>query len=115
MWLGPDGREMSEAEWHSEQVQCLGVRLEGATMAGLDELGTPIVADTLLYFMNAAPAPIMCTLPAFAIEPPRWEVILDTFDDRRAGQVSNGGAVYELAEHSLALFRLRRLREDRQP
>lgn len=114
IWLKPAGLEMTDAEWNSDQVRCLGVRLEGDAMSGLDEFGTPLVADTLLYLMNAAADPIRLTLPAFASDS-RWKVIVDTFDERRIGQISVGGAEYDLAEHSLALFRFRRPREDRQP
>ena len=115
MWLGPGGREMSEAEWNTDHVRCLGVRLEGEVTTGLDELGTPTIAETLLYLMNAAPNTVSFTMPAFAEGPPRWEVVMDTFDDRRAGRIHDGGTVYQLAEHSLALFRFRRAGEERQP
>ena len=115
MWLGPAGAEMTDAEWNSDQLQCLGVRLEGGAMAGLDGFGTPLVADTLLYLINAGSDPIRFMLPAFASDGPRWEVIVDTFDERRVGQISDGGAEYDLVEHSLALFRFRRSGEDRRP
>jgi len=81
----------------------------GAFFVGED--GAPIVGDTLVYLLNAAASPIPFTLPSFVAQP-RWENILDTFDAGREGQVFEGGAAYPLAEHSLAVFRLRRGGED---
>jgi hypothetical protein len=35
---------------------------------------------------------------------PRWETILDTFDDHRVGEIHDGAVSYALAAHSLAVF-----------
>ncbi|MBI4485973.1 MAG: hypothetical protein HY655_08190 [Acidobacteria bacterium] len=77
MWLAPDGREMTEAEWNASHVQCLGVRLTGDVIHEVDENGEPIVGDTLVYLLNAAAASIDFALPAF-VEQPRWECLVDT-------------------------------------
>lgn len=111
MWLAPGGQEMTEAEWNADHVQCFGVRLAGDAIGEVDEGGAPIVGDTLVYLLNAASTPISFTLPSFIVQP-RWENILDTFDDCREGRVVEGGSAYPLAEHSLAVFRLRRAGED---
>jgi isoamylase len=105
MWLTPNGKEMTEAEWHADHVKCLGVRLSGDAIGELDENGSPIVGDTILYILNASPVDVLFRLPSFA-DHPRWKTILDTFDDHRGGGIHDGGRDYPLAAHSLAVFSL---------
>ena len=111
MWLAPGGGEMTEAEWNVDHARCLGVRLAGDGIGEADEEGAPIVGDTIVYLLNAWSSHVPFTLPSF-IEHHGWEILLDTFDDRREGQVFEGGSTYPLAEHSLAVFRLRHAGED---
>ena len=111
MWLAPGGGEMTEAEWNADHARSLGVRLAGDGIDETDEDGAPIVGDTIVYLLNAWSSPVPFTLPSF-IEHHGWETLLDTFDDRREGHVFQGGSTYPLAEHSLAVFRLRLADED---
>jgi glycogen operon protein len=111
MWLAPSGREMTEPEWNAGHVKYIGVRLAGDAIDEVDEDGTPIVGSTLLYLMNASNARVPFTLSAFVVEP-RWQTLLDTFDDRRAGEIHPGAAVYPLEAHSLAVFELRQSGEN---
>ena len=105
---------MTEAEWHADQVQCLGVRLAGDAIDEVDEDGEPIVGDTLVYLLNAGSSHVPFTLPSF-IAHARWENILESFDQRREGQVFEGGSAYPLAGHSLAVFQLLRAGQDGSP
>jgi glycogen operon protein len=105
MWLAPDGREMTEAEWNAGHVHALGVRLGGDAIHELDDNGDPVVGDTLVYLMNAAPHPIDFTLPAFT-DHPHWECLIDTADEGREGQTFDGGYCYPLGDRSVAVFRL---------
>ena len=86
-------------------------RLAGDGIGEADEDGAPIVGDTIVYLLNAWSSSVPFTLPSF-VEHDGWETLLDTFDNRREGQVFEGGSTYPLAEHSLAVFRLRRADED---
>lgn len=114
MWLAPSGQEMSEAEWNAGHVKCLGVRLSGDAPDDVDADGAPIRGETLLYVMNASDGSIPFILPAFVVRP-RWETVLETFDDRRVGEIRDGGVPYPLAAHSLAVLRLHSQRWDRNP
>jgi pullulanase/glycogen debranching enzyme len=67
----------------------------------------PIFGDTLLYLMNASTNPTTFTLPSFVVQP-RWPTLLDTFDDGRVGAIHAGGASYQLAAQSVAVFALHR-------
>jgi hypothetical protein len=71
----------------------------------------PMSGDTILSLMNACTNQVSFTLPSFEVCP-RWQTVLDTYDDRRVGAIHAGGASYPLAAHSLAVFAL--YREDRR-
>jgi isoamylase len=105
MWLAPSGQEMTEAEWNADHVKCLGVRLSGNAIGEVDEDGMPIRGDTLLYLMNASPTSTPFMLPSFGGHS-AWETVLETFDDRRVGEIADGGVCYPLAAHSVVVFRL---------
>jgi glycogen operon protein len=105
MWLAPSGREMTEAEWTADHVKCLAVRLAGNAIGEISDAGEPIVGDTIVYLLNAGEAPVDFTLSAF-VPDPRWECLIDTFDETRAGRVFSGGTTYRMADRSVAVFRL---------
>jgi glycogen operon protein len=106
MWLAPSGHEMTEAEWNMHHVKCLGVRLSGDAVDEVDESEATILGDTILYVMNASPDLVAFTLPSFDVRP-QWESILDSFDERRVGQVYQGGAAFPLYAHSVTVFTMR--------
>jgi glycogen operon protein len=105
MWLAPTGQEMTEVEWQAGHVRCLGVRLAGDAIGEIDEDGAPVVGDTLVYLMNAGGETVPFRLPAFAGRP--WELLMDTAERSREGRVFRAGTQFQLADHSLAVFRMR--------
>src|SRR6266487_2942534 len=78
MWFNPGGSEMSEEEWASPFVRCLGMLLSGDTMDVLNFEGEPIRDDTFLLLINAHYEPIPFVLPGQ--EHIEWQLILDTMD-----------------------------------
>jgi len=78
MWFNPGGSEMSEEEWTSPFVRCLGMLLSGDTMDVLTFEGEPIRDDTFLLLINAHYEPIPFVLPGQ--EHIEWQLILDTMD-----------------------------------
>src|SRR6266576_3032420 len=78
MWFNPGGSEMSEEEWTSPFVRCLGMLLSGDTMDVLNFEGEPIRDDTFLLLINAHYEPIPFVLPGQ--EHIEWQLILDTMD-----------------------------------
>ena len=58
MWFNPGGNEMSDEEWASPFVRCLGMLLSGDTIDVLDFEGEPIRDDTFLFLINAHLEPI---------------------------------------------------------
>jgi isoamylase len=78
MWFNPGGSEMSEEEWASPFVRCLGMLLSGDTMDVLNFEGEPIRDETFLLLINAHYEPIPFVLPGQ--EHIEWQLILDTME-----------------------------------
>jgi glycogen operon protein len=76
MWFNPGGSEMSEEEWTSPFVRCLGMLLSGDTIDVLNFEGEAIRDDTFLLVINAHYEPIPFVLPGQ--EHIEWQLILDT-------------------------------------
>jgi len=76
MWFNPGGNEMSEEEWTSPFVRCLGMLLSGDTIDVLSFEGEPIRDDTFLLLINAHYEPIPFVLPGQ--EHIEWQLIIDT-------------------------------------
>ncbi len=76
MWFNPGGNEMSDEEWASPFVRCLGMLLSGDTIDVVDFQGHPIRDDTFLLLINAHYEPIPFVLPGQ--ENIEWQLILDT-------------------------------------
>jgi glycogen operon protein len=79
MWFNPGGAEMSDEEWNSPFVRCLGMLLSGDTIDDLNFDGEPIRDETFLLLINAHFEPISFVLPGE--EHVEWELILDTTDE----------------------------------
>jgi isoamylase len=80
MWFNPGGNEMSDEEWGSPFVRCIGVLLSGDTIDVLSFEGEPIRDETFLLLINAHHEPIGFVLPGE--EHLEWQLILDTEEDR---------------------------------
>ncbi len=108
-WFRPDGQEMGDEDWNNPQARGLGLRLAGDAIEEVDARGKRIIDDTLLMLLNAHHEPLAFVLPAHRPKV-RWELVLDTRGvlDRRRYRPMRGGAVYEMAARSLALFHRRR-------
>jgi glycogen operon protein len=78
MWFNPGGNLMSEKEWASPFVRCLGMLLSGDTSDVLTFEGEPVRDDTFLLMINAHYEPIPFVLPGQ--ENLEWQLILDTTD-----------------------------------
>ena len=78
MWFNPGGCEMSDEEWASPFVRCIGMLLSGDTMDVFNFQGESIRDDTFLLLINAHYEPIPFVLPGQ--EHIEWQLILDTMD-----------------------------------
>ncbi len=113
-WLNPDGREMSDEEWHLHFARCLGVYLSGAELDETDERGRPVRDDDFLLLINAHHDQIAFKLPAYGRQD-SWFCLLDTAYAR--GLSGDGrftvGSEYPLQGRTLVLLMRPRLRSER--
>jgi len=103
-WLRPDGEEMTNEEWMSGWVRCLGLMLSGKTLGEVDRYGEPLVDKDFLLLLNPHEGPIDFHLPKWRPNT-RWKVLADTRD---ATPVERGplpfGKPYTLIPRSFALL-----------
>ncbi len=78
MWFNPGGSEMSEEEWASPFVRCVGMLLSGDTSDVVNFEGEPVRDDTFLLLINAHHEAIPFVLPGQ--ENIEWQLILDTMN-----------------------------------
>lgn len=104
-----DGRGVNFALF-SENATQVDVCLFESAGDGIESRRVSLVEQTDMVWHTYLPD-VRPGLPAFVAQP-RWETLLDTFDAGREGLVFEGGSAYPLAEHLLAVFRLRRSGED---
>ncbi|HEX3818391.1 MAG TPA: glycogen debranching protein GlgX [Chthoniobacterales bacterium] len=76
MWFNPGGNEMTDDEWNSPFVRCLGVLLSGDTIDVQTFEGEPIRDNTFLLLINAHHEPLQFILPGQ--KQVTWQLILDT-------------------------------------
>ncbi len=105
-WFGPDGRELSEAEWAEATVGPLGMLLNGQEMDEIDEQGQQLRDDILLLLLNPNAKALRFTLPRVP-GGGAWEPLLDsakpTLDTL---PLARSGDIYRMVGRSLALLRL---------
>ena len=107
MWFNPGGNEMSEDEWASPFVRCLGMLLSGDTADVVNFEGEVVRDDTFLLLINSHSEPIQFVLPGQ--EHLGWELILDTTNETgflRAPRGFASGDDVDLADRSACLLRL---------
>ncbi|HKZ04790.1 MAG TPA: glycogen debranching protein GlgX [Methylomirabilota bacterium] len=104
LWFTPGGQEMSDTDWGTDFVKCLGVRLAGDLIGHVDERGEPVTGDSLLLLLNAHHEPLPFTLPGLDAGH-RWEPILDTSGEKIPPEVGAGGTPYPLSARSFAVLR----------
>ncbi len=61
-WLGPDGHEVSEDDWHDGSARTLGMYLAGE-LHGTDHEGNPRRDESFLVILHAGDRPAPFTLP----------------------------------------------------
>ncbi|HET9453422.1 MAG TPA: alpha-amylase family glycosyl hydrolase, partial [Gemmatimonadaceae bacterium] len=65
-WIRPDGKELTDADWHNGMNRVLGMLIDGAATDEIDDRGRPILGDTMLLLLNGSPEPVKFTLPPMA-------------------------------------------------
>lgn len=102
-FFGPSSQEMSDEDWQTGFVKCIGIRLAGDLIDDETDRGEPVIGDTLLLLLNAHNEPLKFKMPLTKAGQ-HWELMLDTTDDEAAGSLK-GDEEYPLKARSLALLR----------
>ena len=111
-WFSPVGREMTDEEWNSDYVRCLGVRLAGDAMMERDQRGHAMIGETLLILLNADYQALDFILPAHK-KGAHWSMVINTAtrsrgDRGRRKNFFRGGRPFTIEGRSLAVFSLNR-------
>jgi glycogen operon protein len=107
MWFNPGGTEMSDREWDTAYVRCVGLMLSGDTIDVMTEQGEPIRDDTFLIFFSAHHESMAFVLPGQ--EDVRWELLIATENESgflEKPEVLSAGQEIDMVARSLRLFRL---------
>jgi isoamylase len=107
-WFEPSGHEMTDAAWQAGDVYCLGVGLVGTLLEDTDEMGRPVVGDSLLLLLNAYREAVSFRLPPRVGEGLFLERLLDTAVPEAETRRFAVAEPYPLQARSLALFRILR-------
>jgi isoamylase len=103
-WFAPDGREMTEEEWVSGHVRCLGMFLNGDAIGEPGPRGERVVDDSFLVLLNGAPEPIGFVLPE-ARWAGRYTLEVDTAADDRVLDGIHAGAELPVEGRSVVVLR----------
>ncbi len=107
MWFNPGGNEMSDEEWNSPFVRCVGILLSGDTIDVVNYEGQPVRDETFFLLINAHFEPITFVLPG--LEKLEWELILDTGEEAgflEKTKIFASGDDIDVVERSACLLRL---------
>ncbi|MBL0404563.1 glycogen debranching protein GlgX [Microvirga aerilata] len=110
-WLTPSGDEMTPEHWEDPNARCMSVLLDGrAQPTGIRRRGTDV---TLLLILNAHHDVVKCTLPE-VIGGEAWMCHIDTNQpDLEAPTEFRFGKEYTVTAHSLLLFQLKPVKQQR--
>ncbi len=97
LWLRPDGQEMTDEEWNSGWVRCIGMRLNGHTIGDVDESGHAIQDQTFLLLLNPHHEHIDFQLPEGT-----WTIVVDTNEPEQESSVADS---VRLVRQSLMLLK----------
>lgn len=104
IWLSPEGREMTEADWHFAEARCLGYYLGGdAGVAFVGAGGREELDDGFVVLMNAYHEPVPFVLPTDVLSG-GWRVVTDTARDTAQGERHGEGGTYQLEARSMVVL-----------
>ena len=103
-WIKPDGNEMTDTDWSSGNVHCLGMGLVGDQINETDERGGRISGDTFAILLNAHHHPVSFRLGARRRNL-QWVPVIDTANPVTPLHPHPHMAAITLQPHSLIVLR----------
>ena len=110
-WLTPAGMEMTDKDWNTGHVRCLGMGLPGFQIEETDAQGERIMGDSFLILLNGGPEDVSFRLRARLGDQSRelvfdWELVFDTSSANVTPRVLGRLAEYPLQGQSVAVLRI---------
>jgi isoamylase len=104
VWLSPEGREMTDADWNRPQGRCLGVRYAATAEMDMETYTRRLDPHSFLLLLNAGEEKVDFVLPRVPFDK-SWRWLIDTTapDGVPSGRYA-AEASFPLQAHSLALF-----------
>jgi isoamylase len=105
MWLRSDGQEMSDQDWNSSWIRCIGLFLAGTVPGEVDEKGMPLNDNSIVLILNSYHENVQFMVPNF-LEDKIWHVVLDTcnVDLKPRSRTVNTGEYIPIPGRSLILL-----------
>ena len=90
IWLRADGKEMTDQDWGSTWIRCIGIFLSGH-ISGVDENGNTLSDNSLILVLNSHHDTVSFALPVF-LPDSIWQIAFDTAnpDSEEKREVKNG-------------------------
>ena len=104
-WLRTDGKDMTDEDWHSSYVRCLGMLLNGQAMEEYDDKGNRITDGIYLMMVNSYWEPIPFMFPKRQNLRGEWQVLVDTFCPENMNKDKKIAQRLELPARSLLLLK----------
>jgi isoamylase len=104
-WFSPEGREMTEEDWHLPFARCVALALPGRSADEVDSRGRSVHDQNFLILLNAHHEPVLFVLPPCSPDA-GWEVVVDTNygSDLNVYGHFRAEEVYPLEGRSMALL-----------
>jgi glycogen operon protein len=107
LWWHPDGREMTQADWHDDSLRAFGYLLRGKDLEP-DPQGQPRRDDSFLVLMNQGGDPVPIELPEETneledVSCDGWDVVPELADGMEKDRYEPGGVLTLRAHGMVAL------------
>jgi isoamylase len=103
-WINNDGTDMTEKQWNTSFIRCMGMLLNGQLITEANLNGDPIIDDVLLILVNSYWDTIPFILPDHEIGD-EWEVIFDTWELSVKDNKQRVSGKYNIQARSMVLLR----------
>lgn len=103
-WLNTNGSDMTDEQWNTDFIRCMGMLLNGKLMNEVNEKGEVIKDDILLLIVNSYWEPIGFNLPNTTLGH-SWEILVDTSIDKSFKKQDLLSDIFNMPPRSLMLLK----------
>lgn len=103
-WLNTDGTDMTDKQWNTNFIRCMGMLLNGELINEVNLDGEIVKDDILLLVVNSFWEPIGFTLPDGSLGK-NWKVLVDTSADHYNSENEEVSVKFDMPPRSLVLLK----------